>query len=344
MKEKKTLNILYLTPYFSSKRGNATTAKRMQEYLKKAGLKVNVFAFDEEAGSIEGYLAQVDIVHALHVRRTAEWLSSTGISIQKPFIITTGGTDINVDLKEKHKKNRMQKLLEKADALTVFTKDGKEKVLRHFPQFSEKVQVIPQAVPLPITNKEVQFSLPAGSPNILLPAGLRPVKDVLYVLKELDELKQIFCNLEFVLIGEALDEDVEMQVIRAAKQRPWFTYLPPVEQEEMHALYDWADAVINTSQSEGQPVSLLEGMSEGVPVLARNNPGNQSVIKHSYNGYLFSSPEEFFKLFYQLFSHQNLYKRLSEQARDYVFTHHHPEEEADKYIRLYKKILQQICK
>ncbi|SDH53036.1 glycosyltransferase [Alteribacillus bidgolensis] len=340
MKTGETLNVLYLTPYYYSKRGNATTAKRMKEYLNKAGVTVNVFAFKEETASAEPYLEQADIVHALHVRKTAEWLTSNEIFIQKPFLLTTGGTDINIDLKEKQKKDSMAHLLEDAAALTVFTEDGKEKAVQDFPFLRGKTHVIPQAVNIPLPKQQTNLELPDGFPNILLPAGLRPVKDVLYVLDELDEKKKSYPNLRFMLIGEPLNKEIEQQVLHESSKRPWFTYHPPVEPEEMHILYKWADAVVNTSESEGQPVSLLEGMTEGVPALARNNPGNKSVVQPGCNGYLFSSPGQFSRQFEQLFSNDQLYQKLSEQARDYVLTYHHPVEEAKRYIELYKNILE----
>ncbi|WP_158736448.1 glycosyltransferase [Alteribacillus sp. YIM 98480] len=340
MKTGEKLNVLYLTPYYYSKRGNATTAKRMKEYLNKAGVTVNVFAFEEETGFGQQYLEQADIVHALHVRRTADWLNSNEISIQKPFLLTTGGTDINVDLKEQQKKDSMAQLLADAAALTVFTEDGKEKAVQDFPFLRGKIHVIPQAVNIPLAKQHTNLALPNGFPNILLPAGLRPVKDVLYMLDELDEKKKSYPNIRFVLIGEPLNKEIEQQVVHETSKRPWFTYYPPVEPEEMHILYKWADAVVNTSESEGQPVSLLEGMTEGVPALARNNPGNQSVVQPGCNGYLFSSPDQFSSQFEQLFSNSELYQKLSEQARDYVLTYHHPAEEAKRYMELYRNILE----
>ncbi|SDH01359.1 Glycosyl transferases group 1 [Alteribacillus persepolensis] len=339
MKIDKKQHVLYLTPYYDSKRGNATTAKRMKEHLQQTGITVRVFAYEEQTDSIEPYIDEADIVHALHVRRTAEWLNENGIEITKPFVLTTGGTDINIDVNDYNKKRQMDVLLKKADALTVFTEDGKTRVLHDFPFLEEKTYVIPQAVKQPaLTKGSSPVPLPEGYPAVLLPAGLRPVKDVLFILEQLRELTLIFPRLQFILIGEALDDEVHKEVRAASAQIPWFTYLPPVESEEMHHLYRWADVVLNTSVSEGQPISLLEGMAEHVPALARNNAGNRSVVQHGYNGYLFHSTSDFIKQFQKLFASKNAYNKFCEQAYIYVKTHHHPKEEALRYKRLYEAI------
>ncbi|WP_246031619.1 glycosyltransferase family 4 protein [Salibacterium salarium] len=336
---KESLSILYLTPYFHSKRGNATTTKRMKQYLEKAGHVVNVFAFEEEDSPIADLIEQADIIHALHVRRTAEYIASIDITLDKPLVLTTGGTDINIDLNDVDKKRQMENFLNNAGALTVFTKDGKDKVLTDFPWLQDRVYVIPQAVAMGDKRTPAPYPLPKGFPNLLLPAGLRAVKDVLFVIEELDKQVQVYPDLQFLLIGEALDEDIEQQVIEACRSRTWFHYKEPVDSQQMTALYQWSDVVINTSQSEGQPMSLLEGMAVGVPALARINPGNESVMISGYNGYLFSSDTDFSRQLQQLLQDTEHYKEVAEKAIDYVQTYHNPQEEADRYISLYHSLL-----
>lgn len=51
--------------------------------------------------------------------------------------------------------------------------------------------------------------------------------------------------------------------------------------------------VINCSIAEGLSSSILEAQKYGIPVLARNNEGNMSIIKDKENGCAFSNKEEF---------------------------------------------------
>ncbi|MFD2704611.1 glycosyltransferase [Salibacterium lacus] len=336
----KPLSVLYLTPYYYTGRGNAATAERMKTYLERAGYHVMVHAFEEEDEPLDEKLEQADIVHALHVRRTAEFVKAYGLFIKQPLVLTSGGTDINIDLQDAGKKQDMKQLLAKAGALTVFTEDAKQKILKGFPWLSGKVTVIPQAVDLPEGEPKAPRFLPEGSPKLLLPAGLRPVKDIFYVCGALQENISRFPDLQLLVVGEGMDEKVQQEVEKREAELSWFSWHPPVKRKNMKAFYQWADVVLNTSVSEGQPMSLLEGMVHGVPALARRNGGNESIIDSAGNGWLFSTPEDFVKILETLMQDPVLYRRTAAQAEKYAARYHHPEDEAARYMALYDSLRQ----
>ncbi len=58
-------------------------------------------------------------------------------------------------------------------------------------------------------------------------------------------------------------------------------------------IYDFIDknnahVLVNTSWSEGLPVSIMEAMSFGIPVIATNVGGNREIVEHKKNGILLS--------------------------------------------------------
>ena len=68
-----------------------------------------------------------------------------------------------------------------------------------------------------------------------------------------------------------------------------------------HAAMRDADVILNNSHSEGLANSLLEAITLGVPVLARNIPGNAAVIEHGKNGLLYDNEKDFVRSALQLF-------------------------------------------
>ena len=60
-------------------------------------------------------------------------------------------------------------------------------------------------------------------------------------------------------------------------------------QPRLHALMTAAVCLINSSQSEGQPLSIMEAMALGCPVVARNIPGNRDLIDHGETGLIFDT-------------------------------------------------------
>ncbi|HET7580498.1 MAG TPA: glycosyltransferase [Bacillales bacterium] len=284
----------FFTPYYQENRGNATTAKRMEYGLKQKGLHVEMFAHEEEEWTEEAKerLEACDVYHILHFFRFADWSSEIP---NRPYIITNGGTDVNHHLfeSEQDRISRVKTLVDGAEALAVFSEDGKSKTIKALGLSSEKVHVIPQSVWVPEGSSTKKPEMPKGCPRFLLPAGLRPVKDVLFLLDELAELRETFRELQFVLIGSVLDDKVYRKVQMAEQQYEWFHYGGEVPLAEMKTWYDWADVVLNTSVSEGQSSALLEAMALGKLVAARENPGNESVVSNGDNGFLYHSGEEF---------------------------------------------------
>ena len=67
----------------------------------------------------------------------------------------------------------------------------------------------------------------------------------------------------------------------------------PVPHSDFMKILMDVDVVVNTSISEGFAAVLLESASAGKIIIARNNPGNASVIVNGVNGLLYDTPEEF---------------------------------------------------
>ena len=52
------------------------------------------------------------------------------------------------------------------------------------------------------------------------------------------------------------------------------------------------DIYLQTSLWEGMPLSVIEAMLAGIPVIVRDAVGNRDVVEHGKTGFVASSPEE----------------------------------------------------
>ena len=53
------------------------------------------------------------------------------------------------------------------------------------------------------------------------------------------------------------------------------------------------------SEREGLPVSVMECLTEGLPVICKNIRGNNDLVKDGFNGFFVNSYKEaIFKIFY----------------------------------------------
>ncbi|WP_338453165.1 glycosyltransferase [Niallia oryzisoli] len=325
------MHILFLAPYFNQPRGNSTTIKRLVHFLHKKNLSLSVIPYLEHDN---WHHSDADIIHILHATRFIQWAKENDFSIDRPYLVTMGGTDINIDL-QKGFNEEVFAFLQKASFITVFTEDAKEKVIHLFPDWENKTKVIPQGVWLPwnIAAKRDEIR-----PHILLPAGLRPVKDVLHVLPALDQLINHYPNMCYTILGANLDESVKDDVLKKVKKRPWMQYAGVVPYEVMKVWYEQAQIVINTSLSEGQSLAVMEAMAMGRPVIARKNEANMQLILHEQTGWLYESMDEFIAAVHSIVNNQFLREKVVQQAQEWIIEHYSPETEALAYINLYQQI------
>lgn len=331
------------TPYLHGNRGNSTTAKRIYNGLLRKGYKVAIFSYEEDKWDEEAKVQteKADLIHIIHFYRFAKWQKQSGYELKNPYILTSGGTDVNENLFNKRDRLEMQHLLENANAITVFTDDAKQKLIAAYESIQLKIEVINQSVWFPKKGISHQKNiLINGNPTILLPSGLRKVKDIFYLMDEIISLKSIYERLQLVIVGMALEADVYKVLQQYMLEYDWITFFENIPIEGMPSFYEWADIVLNTSISEGQSSAILEAMHFGCLVFARQNPGNASIVDDGKNGFLFQDGSEFLEKFNAVQHDHELKHKLITQAKQYVQQYHSFEEEINSYITVYSNCLE----
>lgn len=71
---------------------------------------------------------------------------------------------------------------------------------------------------------------------------------------------------------------------------------------------------LSTSRFEGLPYALIEATSIGLPIVATNVNGNNEVVIHGYNGFLFSTEDEAVTYIESLLDDASLRNRMSENG------------------------------
>ena len=131
------------------------------------------------------YREDVSVVVGIHAFRAGRLL----VNSQVPYVIVLGGTDMNVHLREPDKRAIMEKALARAGSIVAFNAELLRTLLEAMPAIArQKTFLAAQATrvsvtrPLPADRAQLvraAFDLRDGERLLLLPAGLRPVKDML---------------------------------------------------------------------------------------------------------------------------------------------------------------------
>ncbi|CAF2962266.1 unnamed protein product, partial [Rotaria sp. Silwood2] len=107
-----------------------------------------------------------------------------------------------------------------------------------------------------------------------------------------------------------------VNAIRSSCSRSNVTLTGGQSTGHVHALMRTAFAYLNTSINEGMCLAILEAMALRLPVIARRNTGNISIVTHGKTGLLFETPEQAAQCLSQLAKDTALRETLIQQAAD----------------------------
>lgn len=274
-----------------------------------------------------------DLIHGFHAGHCGAITRRLAEDLRLPYVITFTGSDIH----DPHVHCQPESL-ESARAAVCFGELDAGRVGELFPQLKRKVAVIPQGIEPPAVVEGENFGLARDRFVLLLPAALRPVKQVEFPILALEALLKRIPSICLVIAGGIIDHDYA-GVIKEMLCRASFALWPgEVPNRLMGSLYNRADLVLNCSLSESMPNSLLEAMALGRPVLAADISGNRPLIIHGQTGWLYNSERHFQDLVIELAGDSRLRSECGKRARDFILERHSPVLEAERHLALYRSI------
>ena len=216
-------------------------------------------------------------------------------------------------------------------------------VSRSFKKQSESVDHIPvQYIP---NGVRTNFFIPMSEYKknddkfrMIFVGRFHPVKNLKYLLFRLRELVDI--NNSFVLMmvgnGPLQDELKELATdLDLNDNIEWYSW---VSQDELVKLYNKANCFVLLSLYEGMPLTALEAMSCGLPVVASKVLGNVEIVKPGENGYLFDleKPEVFVSSIITLNENKELLSAFSKYSRKWMLKEFSWSKIANQYLKLFK--------
>uniref|UniRef100_A0A671LR63 Glycosyltransferase 1 domain-containing protein 1-like n=1 Tax=Sinocyclocheilus anshuiensis TaxID=1608454 RepID=A0A671LR63_9TELE len=329
------MRVLFLAPN-SPKTGNCTTAERIRNHIVAAGhtcvlCDTREFRSASDVSSLMMQEPRFEAALAIHLFKGGRLLLDAGV----PFGVVFGGTDVNEDVKDEHKRAVMEEVLRKARFAVAFTDKLKgraeELLVRNVKslQFQGCLNMKLLSCVLGVRTKQEE-----NVRVFLLVCGLRRVKDPLYLLEVFAEWHSQNPLVVLIIIGPKIDPVFTAEVEESVKRSVGVYLAADLSQEELHAAMQKSFALVNSSLSEGMSAAILEAMDLGLPVLARDVPGNAAIVKHEVTGLLYSSPQEFVSMSRQLLDDHELQERLVRNGKNFITTCHNPMTERIAYQKL----------
>lgn len=154
------------------------------------------------------------------------------------------------------------------------------------------------------THLRNEFHLSADTKAIGIAGRLVPIKQhrlFIDAAVALLQLQSTLPKLQFFLIGDGAERRALQQYI---EQKGYSWQMAPVAgpsaapfiftswRTDMDVVFAGLDIVLLTSLNEGTPVSIMEAMAAGKPVVSTNVGGIAELVRHNETGFLGSTAEE----------------------------------------------------
>ena len=257
-------------------RGNGTTVGRWMEGLLERGHEVRVH---DPRSAAQGNLARdADVVHAYHARRAGPAGAALARSAGRPFVVSLGGTDLlDLESNAPPDAHAEREALAAADVVTgAFASFGPRLAKALGPARAPRYEIVRRGVE--VDPDAGGWPRRASRLEVLLPAGLRPVKDPLTALAMSRRLHEGGVPHRLRILGAELDGVYAAHVREAAHAMPWVE-LGRRSPLGMATAYLAAHVVWNTSVHEGGANALLEGLALGCRLWVRDAPGNRDAAE-----------------------------------------------------------------
>lgn len=167
-----------------------------------------------------------------------------------------------------------------------------------------------------------------------------------YLIKAFAQVTKRMSNVKLIIVGEGdLRRRWENECKKLSIQEKVF-FVGNKDRKQLLQFYNLSDVFVMPSikdkngNIDDQPVSLLEAMACGKPVVATNFPGISMIVKDGWNGYLVAEKDirELYKKIIDLLQSTQKRKLLGKRSRQVVVQ----KISAQKIVAKYDKIFQEI--
>lgn len=160
--------------------------------------------------------------------------------------------------------------------------------------------------------------------------------DILSVVKKVIAEMQ---DVKFLLCGNGEVEKLR-KIVKENHMEKYIELTGWINNEHKKELLNRGKIYFHPSYNEGQPMSIIEGMAYGLPVISTNIGGIPSLITTGVNGYIFEpgSTSDFANAILRLLNDQNLCKRMYRNNIDKISNKYNLETNVRKISAIYNQI------
>jgi len=210
-------------------------------------------------------------------------------------------------------------------------------------QAAKSLNVIPAARMRVVHNGLPDISFPhavnpaAEPPCLVMVARFSEPKDHLTLLQALDALKDKKWHLTLIGDGEGRAKAAKTAAELGISERVDFAGV----QEDVTSILSSSQIFVLTSKREGFPISVLEAMRAGLPVIASDVGGIKEAVEDGKTGFVVPSEDinALQDVISQLIEDPGLRQSMGEAGRERFLSHFTLEKMTEKTLAVYRSVL-----
>lgn len=250
--------------------------------LDEAGVELRVLGAESRGGKLRALpeltrlARRSDLVHCTGWDASL-WGRLAAIAARRPVVVTehTAGRDFQVSRSGAPRERLIalhNRLLDRFTYATVVVAEAQIGLLESEGVRRESIVRIPNAVPLAELRRRSEdgadraaLGIPAEAKLIVHAARFTPPKGQPVTLRVVDRLREQLGDVRVLFAGAGPEEET-VRRLAGELDANWATFLG--SRDDVPALLRAADLTVLPSTAEGLPMSLIESMAVGTPVVA----------------------------------------------------------------------------
>jgi len=175
-------------------------------------------------------------------------------------------------------------------------------------------------------------------------ANFRKVKNHEFMIDAFANLLNKYQDVRLLLIGQGFKNDpenTESEIkVLVNKKNMKKSVLFLGFRDDVHRILSIVDIFCLVSHKEGTPISLIEAMGAGIPVVGTDVEGIRDIITHKNNGFLVDpgQPQDLTDCLYNLLMDDELRFNLGLRGRQFALENYSLKNCISQYERLFKKL------
>lgn len=254
-----------------------------------------------------------------------------------PYVVWGRGSDIY--LPAVLTKLTSKTTMKNADSVIALTEDMKQAMQSIY---IRDIAVVPNGIELKKYMSKAPVNLIKGSEKRILFVGrLYPVKGVQYLLQAMKIIHEEMPDVKLILVGDGEEREHLESLTDSLEIKECVEFAGRAPHEEVQDYMNQAEVFVLPSLSEGFPVTILEAMACGLPIVATRVRGVPDIVEEGINGYLVDTknPEQIARALLKILGNEQLGKDISKNNIEKVETYSW-DKIAVQLERIYQKTLQ----